>query len=41
MVSLLPIEKNALSWNPLGCRRTDRGKIMWGKTIESEIRSTR
>ena len=35
------MEKNALDWNPQGCRRRGRPKTMWRRTIEDEIRSTR
>jgi hypothetical protein len=38
-LSLHPIEKTALDWNPQGYRR-GRPKRTWRRTIEDEIRNT-
>jgi hypothetical protein len=34
------IKRTALDWNPQGCRRRDRAKRTWRRTIEDEIRNT-
>jgi hypothetical protein len=34
------MEKTALDWNPRGCKRSDRPKKTWRRTIEDEIRNT-